>query len=175
MSAILVRVAMLIANQSDFYPVQQALSQGVRLPSLFSTTDEKYHAELRRCVNSAFSMSTLVQYEPFVDDITKKFLDQTEALFTFKNALCDFTRWLQFYAADVIGGITYSKRLGFVDRNEDVDGICGYLGRLFSYVGPVSYSSLIMTIVTYCASSQGRPNSNPRFPVAQKSYPSFSR
>jgi len=91
-------------------------------------------------VNSAFSMSALVQYEPLIDGTTEKFLDQTEVFFSSKNAICDFTKWLQFYAADVIGEITYSKRLGFIDRGEDVDGIISYLGKLFSYVAPVSLS-----------------------------------
>ncbi|MCJ1384791.1 hypothetical protein MMC17_007909 [Xylographa soralifera] len=124
-------------TKSEFYPVQQALSKGERLPSLFSTTDEAYHAQLRRSVNNAFSMSALVQYEPFVDETTEKFLDQTTALFVSKNAVCDFAAWLQFYAFDVIGNITYSKRHGFVDRGEDVDGMVQYLGKLFSYVAPV--------------------------------------
>lgn len=38
----------------------------------------------------------------------------------------------------VIGQITYSKRHGFLENNTDVDGMIGYLGRLFSYVAPVS-------------------------------------
>ena len=124
--------------QSGFYPVQQAMSKGSRLPSLFSTTDEQYHAQLRRSVNSAFSMSALVQYEPLVDKITEKFLDQTQDLFVARDAQCDFAEWLQFYAFDVIGNITYSKPHGFVERGEDVDGMVGYLGWLFSYVAPVS-------------------------------------
>ena len=114
------------------------MSKGKRLPSLFSTTDEQFHAQLRRSVNSAFSMSALVQYEPLVDLITERFLDQTQNLFVSRNAPCDFAEWLQFYAFDVIGNITYSKPHGFVDRGEDVDGMVGYLGWLFSYVAPVS-------------------------------------
>lgn len=126
-------------RKSEFYPVQQAMSKGERLPSLFSTTDEKYHADLRKCVNGAFSMTSLVQYEPSVNSATEKFLDQTEALFVSKNAICDFAEWLQYLAFDVIGEITYSKRHGFVDRGEDVDGMVDYLGRLFSYVAPVRW------------------------------------
>ena len=118
--------------------MQQAISKGQRLPSLFSTKDEQYHAQLRRSVNSAFSMSALVQYEPFVDDIIDRFLDQTQALFASQNKICDFAEWLQYYAFDVIGAITYSKSHGFVDRGEDVDGMVQYLGKLFSYVAPVS-------------------------------------
>ena len=115
-----------------------AVSKGQRLPSLFSTTDESYHANLRRSVNSAFSMSALVQYEPFVDEVTRVFLDQTERLFAAGNKVCNFAEWLQYYAFDVIGQITYSRRHGFVDRAEDVDGMIAYLGKLFSYVAPVS-------------------------------------
>jgi hypothetical protein len=82
-------------------------------------------------------MSALVQYEPFVDNTTKLFLSQTERLHAGKPEGCDFTRWLQFYAFDVIGEITYSKRHGFVEKNEDIDGIVDYLGKLFLYVAPV--------------------------------------
>ena len=136
-------LALLKLGKSDFYVVQQALSKGECLASLFSMIDEKEHAQQRRCVNSAFSMSALVQYEPSVDDATAKFLDQTEALFVSKNAVCDFAEWLQFLAFDVIGQITYSKRHEFVDQGKDIDGMVGYLARIFSYVAPVSPPSYI--------------------------------
>jgi len=48
--------------------------------------------------------------------------------------VCNFGRWLQFYAFDVIGELTWSKTLGFVERNEDVDGIVAFLGRFLSPV-----------------------------------------
>ncbi|CAI4217434.1 unnamed protein product [Parascedosporium putredinis] len=123
--------------KSDFYIVQQSVVKGHRLASLFSTTDNTFHAQFRRCVNSAFAMSALVQYEPFVDNTTKLFLDRTEELFANNPEGCDFTRWLQFYAFDVIGEITYSKRHGFIEKNEDIDGIVDYLGKLFLYVAPI--------------------------------------
>ncbi|KAL8660828.1 MAG: hypothetical protein Q9202_006155 [Teloschistes flavicans] len=82
-------------------------------------------------------MSALVQYEPSVDAATTKFLDQTQALFSSRHAVCDFAKWLQWYAFDVIGEITYSKRHGFIDDGKDVDGMVKYLGRIFSYVAPI--------------------------------------
>lgn len=108
------------------------------MASLFSTTDNDFHAQFRRCVNGAFAMSQLVQYEPFVDSTTKLFLKRTEALFAGNETGCDLTRWLQFYAFDVIGEITYTKRHGFIEKNEDIEGIVDYLGKLFLYVAPVS-------------------------------------
>ncbi|KAK7750744.1 hypothetical protein SLS62_007295 [Diatrype stigma] len=123
--------------KSDFYVVQQSTVKGRNLASLFSTTDNDFHAQFRRSVNSAFAMSALVQYEPFVDNTTKLFLKQTEKLFVNNPDGCNFTQWLQFYAFDVIGEITYSKRHGFIEKNEDIDGIVNYLGNLFLYVAPI--------------------------------------
>ena len=53
------------------------------------------------------------------------------------GGICDFSTWLQYYAFDVIGAMTYSKRHGFVETGEDVDGIIAWLGDMFSYVAPV--------------------------------------
>ncbi|PQE30301.1 cytochrome P450 protein [Rutstroemia sp. NJR-2017a WRK4] len=125
--------------KSHFYRVQQSVANGRALPSLFSTTSEPFHAQLRRSVNSAFSMSSLVQYEPLVSRTTEIFLSRTADLFASPNnpCSCDFAKWLQFYAFDVIGEMTYSKRHGFLEENRDVDGIIAYLGGLFDYVAPI--------------------------------------
>jgi hypothetical protein len=82
-------------------------------------------------------MSTLIQYEPFVDSTTELFLTQTEKLYSSPQKACNFSRWLQFYAFDVIGEMTYSKRHGFLEENKDIDGIIGYVASFFDYAGPV--------------------------------------
>lgn len=129
--------------KSDFYPVQQAVSKGKRLQSLFSTANEDYHAKYRRCVSNTFAMSSLVSYEPLVDSTIDVFLDQTQSLFANTGESCNFSRWLQFFAADVIGDLTWSRRLGFVEKNEDVDGIIGFLGGFLSYAGPIGQMPIL--------------------------------
>jgi cytochrome P450 len=129
-------------RQSDFYPVQGAVSKGKALLSLFSTTDEDFHAKYRRCVNNAFSMSSLVNYEPLVSSTLTYWLDKTEAMFVNTGNSCDFGQWLQFFAFDVIGELTWSKRLGFVEGNKDVDNIIGFLGKFFDYVAPVCHEPI---------------------------------
>ncbi|KAI6868135.1 benzoate 4-monooxygenase cytochrome-like protein P450 [Hortaea werneckii] len=124
-------------TKSDFYPVQQAVSNGARLESMFSTQDEAYHAKYRRSVNNAFAMSSLVSYEPRVDSTTDAFIEQTEQRYCKTGNSCNFSRWLQFFAFDVIGELTWSKRIGFVERDEDVDGIVAFIGRFLSYAGPI--------------------------------------
>ncbi|KAK3674683.1 hypothetical protein LTR78_005405 [Recurvomyces mirabilis] len=123
--------------KSDFYPVQQAVAKGQRLQSLFSTVDEDYHAKYRRCINSAFAMSSLVGYEPLVDSTTDAFIDQTEQRYSSNGRVCNFAKWLQFFAFDVVGELTWSKRIGFVERDEDVDGIVKFIGDFLSYAGPI--------------------------------------
>jgi hypothetical protein len=82
-------------------------------------------------------MSALIQYEPFVDSTTELFLSQTEKLYVSTQQACNFSRWLQFYAFDVIGEMTYSKRHGFLEENRDIEGIIDYVAWFFDYAGPV--------------------------------------
>src|SRR3569833_4326537 len=86
-------------------------------------------------------MSAQAQHEPFADNTTKLFLKRTETLFADNPDGCDFTRRLQFYAFDVIGEITYTKRLGFIEKNEDIDVFVAYLSKLFLYVAPVWFTA----------------------------------
>ncbi|KAG7116684.1 Cytochrome monooxygenase like protein [Verticillium longisporum] len=126
--------------KSGFYPVQQTIANGHCLQSMFNTTDEKFHARLRRSVSNAYSMSTLVNFEPLVDSTSEEFLKQLKQRYTRNEKAkgeLDFGQWLQFYAFDVIGELTYSKRLGFVDRGEDVDDIIHNLEGLLNYVAVV--------------------------------------
>ncbi|EMD60387.1 hypothetical protein GGP41_000714 [Bipolaris sorokiniana] len=130
-------------TKSDFYPVQGAVVKGKPLLSLFSTTDEDFHAKYRRCVNNAFAMSSLVNYEPLVSSTLTYFLDRTEQLFANPGASCNFSQWLQYFAFDVIGELTWSKRLGFVEGNKDVDGIIGFLGQFLDYVAPIGQMPIL--------------------------------
>ncbi|SMR42047.1 unnamed protein product [Zymoseptoria tritici ST99CH_3D1] len=124
-------------TKSDFYPVQRAVAGGRALPSLFATKDEGYHARYRRCINSAFSMSSLIEYEPLVDSTMNVFIEQTKRRYCDTGLTCKFSQWLQFYAFDVIGELTWSKRLGFVERAEDVDNIVSFVSGFLDYCAPV--------------------------------------
>lgn len=53
---------------------------------------------------------------------------------------CNLSTWLQWYAFDVIGELTFSKRLGFVDRGEDVEGIIQSIEWMLDYASVVGLS-----------------------------------
>ncbi|KAL3487074.1 cytochrome P450 [Aspergillus germanicus] len=166
-------------TKSAFYPVQATIAKGQTLQSLFNTRDEGFHARLRRAVASGYAMSTLVEFEPLVESTITAFLGQLEERYATQpegekknneeekssKALCDFGQWLQFYAFDVIGELTFSKRLGFVERGEDVDGIIGSLEWLLRYAAvigqlPILDSLFLKNPLRLWLSSIGYLNAN---------------
>jgi hypothetical protein len=89
-----------LAQKSDLHLVSQQTSRGVAFPTLFSTTDSKWHDSVRRYVNFGFSMTTMVQYEAYVNDTIRVFLQQIEARFAGKEGpggVIDFPTWLHFF------------------------------------------------------------------------------
>ncbi|KAF2822824.1 cytochrome P450 [Ophiobolus disseminans] len=127
--------------KSEFYPVQRALSKGVPLKTLFTSTDEAFHAKLRRAVSNAYAMSSLVQFEPLVDSTIKEFLAQLRNRYANKCSrngdILDLGKWLQYFAFDVICELTYSKRMGFVDQGEDIEKIISDLQWVVDYAAVV--------------------------------------
>ena len=73
--------------------------------TLFSDRNSKNHSVQRRKVASAYSMTALVQYEPFVDKCAA-ILCQRLSEFVDAGKEVHITHWLQCYAFDVIGEIT---------------------------------------------------------------------
>ncbi|KAF3935075.1 hypothetical protein ABW20_dc0109538 [Dactylellina cionopaga] len=106
--------------KSEFYTPQQFFVGGKPYENMFNTTNEDFHQLLRKPVAKAYAMTTIVEYEPFVDDTTSLFLQKMEEM---SGQTIDFAVWLQYYAFDLIGEITFSKKFGFLERGEDVDGI----------------------------------------------------
>ena len=65
------------------------------------------------------------------------FITQTNKRYCETNKSCNFSRWLQFFAFDTIGEITWSKRLGFLERDEDVGGIVEFVAKFLDYAAPI--------------------------------------
>ncbi|OJJ58292.1 hypothetical protein ASPSYDRAFT_152542 [Aspergillus sydowii CBS 593.65] len=100
--------------------------------TLFPDRDIKRHGETRKRFSSLYSMSSLVHYEEFVDQCADVFF-QRLGEFAERDAKFNLGEWLQFYAFDVIGEITYGQRFGFLDRGHDIDGTIGALQNLMAY------------------------------------------
>lgn len=112
-------------------------SKGKVMPGMFATQDENLHRMLKRPIAGIYSMSNVVTFEKHVDSTMRVFFEQLDRRFALPERVCDFGRWIQMFAFDVIGEITFSKRLGFLERAEDVDGIMAGTWNHFKYTAPV--------------------------------------
>ena len=75
--------------------------------NLFNDLDPKSHSALRRKVASAYSMSSLVSYEPYVDECTTILLQRLSELGS-SGVAFNMGHWFQCYAFETIGMITVS-------------------------------------------------------------------
>ena len=100
--------------------------------TLFPDRDIRRHAETRRRFQGIYSMSSLLSYEGYVSECTELLMARL-AEFAQTGKVLDLTHWLQCYAFDVMGNITYSRRFGFLDRGDDVAGIMAALDKNMVY------------------------------------------
>lgn len=109
------------------------------IPTVFSIVDPVGHKNLKRPVGAAYALSSLLDFEPLADDCTRIMEAKLDAL---QGQNIDFGTWVHWYAFDVISSITFSNRLGFMEREEDVNGIIAAIeGRLFynSIIGQIPW------------------------------------
>ncbi|OGE57019.1 hypothetical protein PENARI_c002G09354 [Penicillium arizonense] len=100
--------------------------------TVFADRDMKRHANTRKRFTSLYSMSSLVNYEPFVDHCAELFMTHLNE-FSDNGATFNLGHWFQCYAFDVIGNITFGERFGFLDRGHDIDGTIAALQKVIMY------------------------------------------
>lgn len=94
----------------------------------FSDRSIKRHAHNRRFYSNAYSMTSLVHYEPYLDECGNLF-SQRLSEFSKVGTPVDFGHWFQCFAFDAIAMMTYGKRLGFLDRGEDINNVISNLDK----------------------------------------------
>jgi cytochrome P450 len=97
---------------------------------MFSIREPAQHQALRRPVAQKFSMSSIRAMEPFADQCTDIFLSSMRKM---EGQVVDLGDWLQWYAFDVIGAITFQRRFGFMDKQEDVLEMIGSIDASLRY------------------------------------------
>ncbi|KAL9115481.1 MAG: hypothetical protein Q9227_000802 [Pyrenula ochraceoflavens] len=119
--------------KSDYVKPWTPIRNGKLTPGLVDAQDKKVHAEMKRPIASTYSMTNIVTAEPLVNNTITYFLKQLDDRFVKTKQACDIDRWVQYYAFDVMGELTFSRRLGFLEKGSDVDGILADLDIEFDY------------------------------------------
>jgi hypothetical protein len=117
--------------KTTFYAAMAPVYQGAVLDSMFTARDPVYHKSLKSSVAQIFSMTNMKNFEVYADECTQIFM---EAMLTLEGQPVDFSMWLQWYAFDVIGAITFQRRFGFMEQRRDVDDMIGKIDIGLQYV-----------------------------------------
>lgn len=125
--------------KSEFYSVISPVHAGVISQTLFSNLDQNSHASHRRAVNSAFSMSSVLCYESYLDKTIGLFFNKLDEISgkTGKQGWIDLPCLFQYYAFDTIGMLAYGKRYGFIEQNSDINGIIKSTRMILDYTSYV--------------------------------------
>lgn len=78
-------------------------------------------------------------FEPIIDDVLRCFTKNVNDRYLQHGTIFDLAKWLQYYAFDVMGMLTFSKRYSFLDEGGDVGGMLGAIYTYMENAAPVSH------------------------------------
>jgi len=142
------------------------------MDGLFATRSPKRHAVIRSSVAQIYSMTSITQLEPLVEICTEILMHSFTAL-SLSHEPFDLGVWLQWYAFDVIGYMTFQRRFGFMEERRDIRGLIMGIEqgiRYFTHVGQYPElhrfllgSSLMEKVLNFLAAfSPALKDANPR-------------
>ena len=100
--------------------------------NIFSTRDPQEHRDQKRKIANAYSLSNLLQSEDAIDGCSMQFMDRLSE-FAGRGQSVDLGAWLQYYAFDVVGEVTFASKFGFLEKGTDVDGMMKAIEGMLTY------------------------------------------
>tara|TARA_R110002003_G_scaffold140_6_gene12795 strand:- start:37 stop:477 length:441 start_codon:yes stop_codon:yes gene_type:complete len=92
-------------------------------------------------VQKLYNLQNALQLETLMNDDIRTFCAELESRFmdgANKGKTCDIADWISFFAWDFLGHMTWSKRIGFMEKGEDVGDMLGTAERVMRYFSVVS-------------------------------------
>lgn len=86
-------------------------------------------------------MTNTTSFEGLIDDVLKCLMEQFDQRFAARGEIFDLGQWLQFFAFDVMGTMTFPKRYGFLDTGTDVNGMLATIVNFMRAAAPVGIFS----------------------------------
>ncbi|KAH6888430.1 cytochrome P450 [Thelonectria olida] len=111
--------------KTPFYHGSSALVNGQIVLNLFSQTDPVKHKRERQPVAKHYSSASISLLEPHMDKVVNTLCEQLEKRFIDgDNArkVCNLGQWILFYTWDVVGAVTFSQPIGYLEKGYDFDG-----------------------------------------------------
>ncbi|KAL3255192.1 hypothetical protein ABHI18_008399 [Aspergillus niger] len=125
--------------KSDFYAVLRPYTRerGSML-AVFNTQDESMHKLIKSPIAPLFSLSNVVHFEGLVEEVLACLSEQFDKRFVATGEAFDCAEWLQYFAFDVMGTMSFSKRYGFLEQGRDVNGMLRAIFEFFMVAAPMT-------------------------------------
>lgn len=87
-----------------------------------------------------FSATNAMAFEPIVDEVLECFTKNIDKRYLQHGTIFDLAKWFQYFAFDVMGILTFSKRYSFLEEGEDVGGLLSAIYTYMENLAPVNLS-----------------------------------
>ena len=111
------------AKKTTYY---HSMDAPLGVEGLFQTVNTTVHAMLKRRVSSAYSMSALLKYEPYIQPLLdllfqklRKYANRAGP----EGAKLNMSEWTNAFTFDVVGELAYGEPIGDLETETDVMGI----------------------------------------------------
>ena len=108
------------------------------------------HKRLKSPIAPLFAPANVPSFEGRVDEVLECLRDKLDQNFTENSAVVDLGQWLQFFAFDVLGTLTFSKRYGFLDAGKNIGRMLGTIADFIRSAAPVSCLSPCRETLSRC-------------------------
>ncbi|KAH8590119.1 cytochrome P450 [Bisporella sp. PMI_857] len=127
-------------NLASFYNVNDTKIGNTIIKNVFSTQSNDFHSQKMRPISKFYKMANILQCEPLVSQTINAFCKRLDEEFiSGRNAgkTCKMDEWLLFFAWDVIGQLTFSRPMGFMDAGTDYNGLLCTADKALDYFATV--------------------------------------
>ncbi|RPA85792.1 cytochrome P450 [Ascobolus immersus RN42] len=95
--------------------------------SMAGTRGYREHRHKRRALGPAYTLSTILKFEPNIDRLIYKFIGKINRNFASAGKEFDITHWNMYFSYDVVSEIAFGEARGFLDMEGDKDGMIASL------------------------------------------------
>ncbi|KAJ4245776.1 hypothetical protein NW762_013900 [Fusarium torreyae] len=109
-----------------------------RFQSPMSTTDPKKKVEKSKYIAAAYTVSSVLRSEEYIDQTFEQFLAWLDRYAEDKKPM-NLDKFISYATFDVIGEIVFSKKFGFLEQGKDIGDAIGNSLALNAYVAVAGY------------------------------------
>ncbi|KAJ4177296.1 hypothetical protein NW755_013918 [Fusarium falciforme] len=104
----------------------------------FAELDPRLHSLKRKRVSAAYSMSSILEYEKYMQSSIALCLDKLSK-YSRNGQIVDVSVWVQALAYDVVGELAFGETLGHLETETDVMGIREAIAQIFTLSGVLGH------------------------------------